>query len=275
MKKMLLLALGVYASLCGFSQDSTATTQDADTIKIGGMIIISKGDKNDTTRNRRITIANKKNRNANVETNWGIVDIGFANYSDNTNYTAAQAGGFVSNEVTGENLKLRTGKSNNVNIWIFMQKLNVAKHVLNLKYGLGLELNNYRFEDETVQFIENPNSIVLNKEWTNLKKNKLAADYVTVPLMLNVNFTPGKNKGFGLSGGVSAGYLYSARQKTKDGGDKDKTHDDFNLRKWKLSYIGELSLGPLKLYGSYAMKSMFEKGLDITPYNVGVRLGRL
>jgi hypothetical protein len=27
-----------------------------------------------------------------------------------------------------------------------MQKLNVAKHILNLKYGLGLELNNYRYK---------------------------------------------------------------------------------------------------------------------------------
>jgi hypothetical protein len=33
-----------------------------------------------------------------------------------------------------------------------------------------------------------------------------------------------------------------------------------------------LNLGPVKLYGSYAMKSMWEKGLDQTPYNVGIRL---
>ncbi len=71
---------------------------------------------------------------------------------------------------------------------------------------------------------------------------------------------------------MSGGYLYSSRQKIKQGDDKDKTHDDFNLRKWKLSYIGELNLGPVKLYGSYAMKSMWEKGLDQKPYSVGLRL---
>lgn len=100
----------------------------------------------------------------------------------------------------------------------------------------------------------------------------MAADYVTVPLLLNFNFTPGRDKGFGISGGVSGGYLYSSRQKIKRGDDKDKTHDDFNLRKWKLSYIGELNLGPVKLYGSYATKSMWEKGLDQSPYSVGLRL---
>jgi hypothetical protein len=87
-------------------------------------------------------------------------------------------------------------------------------------------------------------------------------------LMLNVNFTPGRNKGFGFSGGMSAGYLYSARQKIN----KSKLHGDFNLEKWKLSYIGELNLGVVKLYGSYAMKNMWDKGLDQTPYNVGIRL---
>ena len=89
--------------------------------------------------------------------------------------------------------------------------------------------------------------------------------------MLNFNFTPNKKQSFGFSGGVSGGYLYSARQKFKNNSDIDKNHDDFDLRKWKLSYIGELSLGPVRLYVSYATKSMWEKGLDQTPYTLGLR----
>ena len=100
----------------------------------------------------------------------------------------------------------------------------------------------------------------------------LAADYLTVPVMLNFNFTPDRRRGFGFSAGVSAGYLYSSRQKIKQDGDVDKTKANFDLRKWKLSYVGELSLGVVQLYGSYATKSMFEKGLDMTPYNVGFRI---
>ena len=153
-----------------------------------------------------------------------------------------------------------------------MQRLNVVKHVVNLKYGLGLELNNYRFDEKEVHFQKNPTLITLDPAYANLKKNKLAADYITVPMMVNFNFTPNKRKGFGLSAGMSAGYLYSSRQKIKGEDGKRKLHDDFDLRSWKLSYIGELNLGPVKLYGSYALKSMWEKGLDQTPYNVGIRL---
>jgi len=280
MKRILLAAIAMSTSMLSLAQTDTTKREKIDTIKVGGMIIIKKsdGDGHDTIRNRNrtITISNNRNNvkrtNSNLRTNWWIVDLGFSNFNDKTNYAAAQASGFIAPGVGEDQLELRTGKSVNVNIWFFMQRLNMVKHVVNLKYGLGLELNNYRFDDERVFFQENPTRILLNEDYKGAKKNKLAADYVTVPVMLNLNFTPGRKNGFLVSGGVSAGYLYSSRQKFKVGDNKDKNHDDFDLRKWKLAYIGELGLGPVRLYGSYAMKSMWEKGLDQTPYNVGIRI---
>jgi hypothetical protein len=274
MKRILFAAMALSLAVCGFAQTDTTNNDKADTIRIGGMIIIKRGDKSDTARDRNISISNRnrdRKRNANVSTNWWIVDLGFANYSDNTNYSSVATQAFApgTNE---ESFNLKTGKSVNVNIWLFMQRLNLIKHAVNFKYGLGIELNNYRFDDERIRFQKNPTLIIIDPALKDVKKNKLAADYVTVPLLLNFNFTPGRDKGFGISGGVSGGYLYSSRQKIKSGDDRDKTHDDFNLRKWKLSYIGELNLGPVKLFGSYATKSMWEKGLDQTPYSVGLRL---
>ncbi|HEX7844618.1 MAG TPA: outer membrane beta-barrel protein, partial [Chitinophagaceae bacterium] len=151
----------------------------------------------------------------------------------------------------------------------FMQKLNLVKHVVNLKYGLGLELNNYHFENRNIIFSKNPTLIAVGAE--EFKKVKLAADYLTVPMMINFNFTPRRSNGFGISAGVSAGYLYSARFKTKEDGDVDKVKNDFDLKRFKLSYIGELSLGPVRLYGSYAMDNMWDKSLDMTPYTLGFR----
>jgi hypothetical protein len=273
MKKILLAVIASGFFIPSFSQDSTQKER-ADTIKIGGMVIIKKEDKNDTAKNKNIVVSHRnRNKNTNLQTNWFIIDLGFANYNDNTNYASAEAQAFAPSG-SKDQLELRNGKSVNVNFWAFMQKLNIIKHIVNLKYGLGVELNNYHFDDERVQLLENPTKIVLNPDWARLKKNKLAADYVTLPMLLNLNLTPKRNRGFGISGGVSAGYLYSARQKIKDGDNRNKTHDNFDLRKWKISYIGELSLGPIKLYGSYASKSMWEKGLDQTPYNVGLRFSR-
>lgn len=271
MKTFVLLASAICFSMASMAQSDTTAPQRADTIKIGGMIIIKKDGKNN--RDKDITNSNhRRNKTSNVSTNWWIFDLGFANYTDKTNYAAAQQGGFVTPAIGNkDNLKLRTGKSVDVNIWVFMQKLNLIKHYVNLKYGLGVELNNYRFDDERVRLTKNPTTIGIDASLANAGKSKLAADYVTVPAMLNFNFTPQRKHGFGLSAGMSIGYLYSARQKIKDDGKKTKLHDDFNLEKWKVSYIAELSLGPVRLYGSMATKSMWEKSLDQTPYNIGIR----
>jgi len=276
MKRIITLCMLVGITATGFTQtDTTAKPPASDTIRVGGMIIITKPGQ-DTTREVKIK-RRRAESPSRVSTNWWIIDIGFSNYRDNTNYGSAAAQQYA----PGSNaswFELRDWKSRNVNIWVFMQRLNVAKRVLNLKYGLGVELNNYRYK-QRIRYDDNPPAIVNpavvrmdTVSGRHYEKTKLAADYITVPLMVNLNFTPNRNEGFGLSFGVGAGYLYSARNKiiTSDEG-KKKAKDDFDLEKWKLSYVGELSLGPVRIYGSYAFRSMYARGLDMRPYNVGLR----
>lgn len=267
MKQAITLLAGITMFITGLAQ-TDSTKSESDTIKVGGMILSTKTDKNDKSTEAEVKVEVHTRKKTRVTTNWWIVDIGFNNYTDNTNYP-------VNDFAPGlgkEHFKLRTGKSVNVNIWAFMQKLNIIKKVVNLKYGIGVELNNYRYK-EPIKFNTSPTLVTLDKD-RNYSKNKLAADYLTVPMMLNFNFTPHRKKGFGFSAGVSAGYLYSSRQKMITNTDgKQKERDDFDLRPWKLSYIGELNLGWVKFYGSLASQSMFEKGLDQTPYNFGFRIG--
>jgi hypothetical protein len=274
MKRIIIILAGISMGFTGLAQNEP--DKKSDTIRVGNMTIINEPgkqkdhdddhDDDDKDKNKEHHKPHKKRR---VSTNWGIVDLGFTNYTDQTDYTSAAAMAFAPG--LGKNdFKLRSGKSSNVNIWIVMQRLSLVGRAINLKYGLGLELNNYRYR-EPLKFNTNPTVVTkdLVKEY---KKNKLAADYVTVPVMLNFNFTPHRRKSFGFSAGVSAGYLYNSRQKTitvEDG--KQKEHDEFDLEPWKISYIGELSLGIIKFYGSWATKSIFEKGLDQTPYSFGIR----
>jgi hypothetical protein len=281
MKNMLLAIMALGSSLCALAQkdttvrnaDTARTANKPDTIRVGNMVIIRDGN-GPKGKNRFFSIGNRRhNPNANFSSTGPILDLGFSNWNDQTNYASAGAMAFApggDDDLT----KLRNGKSVNVNIWFFMHKLNIAKHYVNLKYGLGIELNNYRFDDERVRLTKNPTTFFRDPTLVNVNKNKLAADYVTVPVMLNFNFTPGREHPYGFSAGISAGYLYSSRQKFKTGGKKTKVHDDFELEPWKLSWVGELQLGRLHFYGSYALKSMWGKGLDVTPYTVGLRLSR-
>lgn len=275
MKRIAILLTGICFALAATAQTDTTNNEKSDTIRIGSMIIIKRGDGKSGNNNDNITIHSRKRtyKPSNISTNWFILDLGVNQFDDKTDYTSS----LIQNPATGfapgsdkDWFKLRNGKSINVNIWFFMQKLNVIKHVVNLKYGLGLELNNYHYSKNVI-YRTQPTKIILDQS-TGYSKNKLAADYITAPIMLNFDFTPGRKNGFGFSGGVSAGYLYSSRQKTKSSANgKQKVWDDFDLRPWKISYIAELQLGFVKLYGSLATKSMFEKGLDQTPYNIGIR----
>ena len=280
MKRILTLSIMLCTGLIGFAQSDTTGKQDhePDTIKVGGMIIIRKNGAADIEHNHSNKSYSHSHydhhhyyTSSNISTNWVIFDIGFSLYNDKTDYTSQETQAFAPG-TTHESFKLNTWKSRNINIWLFMQRLNMVQHIVNLKYGLGLELNNYFYDDVRVHYYRDPTLIEIDSAFSYLHKNKLAADYLTIPLMVNFNFTPHQERGFGVSFGVSAGLRYSSRQKIKQNGDVTKTHDDFSLKDWKISYIGEILLGPVKLYGSYAASSMWSKGLDQTPYTVGVRI---
>ncbi|MEO7768032.1 MAG: outer membrane beta-barrel protein [Ferruginibacter sp.] len=289
-----LFTLMALAAICQSANGQTEPGKESDTIRIGNIIITKQGNKsNDDDKDRdrdkdfstHVTWGKNHSKPGNVSTNWGIVDLGFANYSDETNY--ALAGSYLYNRAGTVALgkgdfKLNVGKSVNVNIWFFMQRLNLIKQHVNLKYGLGLELNNYRYRSSAnISYLEqNPyqagqsNSPLIIRDSIHFSKNKLAADYVTVPLMLNFSTSPGyTNKGLSLSAGISAGYLYSQRNKqvSSERG-KQKNGGDYDLERFKLSYVAEIGLGPVRLYGSYSPKSFYSTGLNMKPYTVGVRL---
>ena len=287
MKKTALGFLGIlFAFTCMAQTDSVQVQRKNDTIRIGGMIILKKGDPND--KRVTVTVGNRNyNKKSNINTASFVIDLGFANWADKTNYVTATTDGYLINKPGSASLaendfKLKTIKSVNVNIWFFMQRLNLIKHYVNLKYGLGLELNNYRFKsalslDESgtnPYTLQNIDHSFIFRDSISFSKNKLAADYVTIPFMLNLRTNPNNSdKGLSFGAGVSVGYLYSSRNKQiSDERGKLKNHGNYDLEKWKFSYIAELGLGPAHLYGSYSPNSIFEKGLNFMPYNVGIRL---
>jgi hypothetical protein len=289
MNRIVLVLAALLAASAGYAQqDSTTQQKGPDTVRVGNFIIIKKNkdgkinDDSDHHRGFNISIGSRRRQRSNLSTNWLIFDLGFANWRDKTNYTAAQSAGFLQNipysghpenPVTENSFNLKNVKSSNVNIWLFMQKLNITSHVLNLKYGLGLEMYNYRFESN-ISFRNDPVPFAYNDS-ISFSKNKLYAGYVTIPVMLNINATPNRNDGLSFSAGVSAGYLVGSRNKqiSSERG-KQKAHGGLNLETWRLAAVGEVGLGPIRLFGSYSLNTLFKKdktGLEQYPYSFGIR----
>lgn len=280
MNKVHLLLMGaVLLCLEGMAQTDTTLQEKtaSDTLRVGSIIIIKNG-KHDKAGKPHLPghQAPYRSRWKNkVSTNWFVVDLGFANHDDKTDYASSEAQSFVhgatpAHPAAQNDFTVKTG-SFNFNLWLFMQRMSLYRQVVNLKYGAGIELYKYYYKSG-IRYIEAPDPYV-ERQNTTFKRNKLAFDYVTVPLMLNIN--PGgarKNGGINLSAGISASYLYGARNKQKsDDFGKQKFSGDFNLERWKLAYIGELGLGPVRLYGSYAITPLHQYGVDQHPYAVGVR----
>src|SRR5438093_1160683 len=68
--------------------DTSFNHRNSDTIHIGNVDVIVHGkrkkDSSEATMGRK-----QKTRPSNISTNWWVIDVGFANYIDKTNYSAA------------------------------------------------------------------------------------------------------------------------------------------------------------------------------------------
>jgi len=280
MKKILLAGITMLSSLITIAQtDTTIKGTNEDTVFVGNFIIIrnnkDRNTHNDSLPPNRedytiIDIEGHKHYEGtekNLSTNWLIFDLGFLNYNDKTDYS--NAGDFAAPGITKNDLKLYTVKSSNVNIWLFMQRLNISNHAVNLKYGLGLNMYNYRY-NSNISFQEDPPFVKMDT--LDFSKNKLYAAYATVPLMININPFPKHRHGFNFSLGVSAGYRMNTHTKQiSDEFGKVKNHDNFNIDPWLLAYTAEMGIGPVRVYGSYSINTLFQDAKHY-PYTIGLRL---
>lgn len=294
----------------GFSQTDSTVRKSMDTIKVGNITILrttadstSKSIRDTFVLNRSVIITGEgidrainefknliddinikplvKKKQKLYSTNWFVWDLGFAGYNDQTNYASPSTQKFLA-PIMGTNFpatpplskndfSLRTTRISNFNLWFFIQRMSLIKHIVNLKYGLGIESNNYffktglKYEDLTAETL-------VSRSTGSVNKNKLVANYLTAPLMINFNTNPSNHKkGFQLSAGVGGGYLIKSWQKMNIDRQRSKIKSEYNLSPWKLSYVAELGLGAIRLYGSYSPKAMHQYGVDQRPYTIGMR----
>ena len=263
-----------------------------DTLKVGGFIIIREPSINtpqekvlkEVDRWGNTVISYKrtsKKKNKNISTYWFDLELGFANYRDMTNYPQARAGSYLTTMRPGDpgvseaTTTLNTGRSSNVNFWIFMQRLNISKHVLNLKYGIGWEMYNFRY-DSRISFRTSPQPMAFIDS-IGFRKNKLFAQYLTIPLMININTRPSSNHGFIFSAGVSAGYLVaSSNKQISSERRKQKYKGDLAMQPWRVAAIGEIGVGAFKIYGSYSLNQLQKDytRMEQFPYTIGIRYNK-
>jgi hypothetical protein len=259
-----------------------------DTIKIG-QLLISKPEsksnlsweqiiKNKDLNGLKVNFKKSNNNFKQLETSWFAFDLALVNYLDETKYAENKT---LSDPAIGQPLskfkmQLNNGKSTNINIWVVQQKYRLKNPAFYLKYGLGLEMFNFRYE-YGINFRKNESMFIyLNDE--SYEKNKLFTSYLSAPVQLGYDFKLKNDKILGISGGLVTGYLFKSynKQINRELG-KEKYKSNFSLRDMRLAGVFEIRIDKLKFFGTASLQNMLDKmntNQSLYPYSFGLRFSK-
>ena len=217
----------------------------------------------------------KEKKEKKHQTEFMIVDVGTNFIQDKTNYNDPAVKSFMNVPANRQNaslFNLQQSKSVNVNIDFFMEKfrlLSTKNQKISISTGLGLQLYNFRYESP-ITFTRNPDAVVLDT--VSFKKNKLAFDYLNVPLMLEFKTRLTKKEWLIYGAGITGGYSLSTwtKQESSERG-KVKVHDTFDFSPFNSCITAEIGISSLRFYASYQLNSMYTNGINQHPICIGIR----
>lgn len=186
-----------------------------------------------------------------------------------------------------------TGKAHELRSWgsryfafgsSFKTQVGGRKSPLLLQYGLEVSWNNFMFSGDNYA-LESENGVTFPEHEPSLDKSKLTATYVTIPLMVHLDFAENNKKGLKLAFGGYGGYRVGSYTKVVyyENGDrqKDKEHSNFRLNDWKYGVRAEIGIGEdkfasgVRLFFNYDLNTVFTADSNLPKLNAfsfGVRI---
>jgi hypothetical protein len=170
-------------------------------------------------------------------------------------------------------------KSININAHFCQVSQPLIGRRFGLVTGLGIEFNNYFFENNNTIVKDSAGVIVpVYYDPIQLDKSKLALVYFTIPLMLEWQLPANSNgnKRLWISAGVTGSIKLNSHTKVvyRKNGDKqkDKNRDDFNISALRYGFTGKVGYSHFYVYGNYYPVQLFEKnmGPELYPFSVGI-----
>jgi hypothetical protein len=205
-----------------------------------------------------------------------MLDLGINKLIDNSDYTSPAVTSYLRVPAVQQNKSLfdmKPSKSININIYPWMIKFKALKthgQRIYISSGIGLQFYNFRYEDP-ITYTRNPNGIIIDT--VSFTKNKLAMDYLNIPLMLTFKTRLYKDKWLVYGAGITEGFRIASWTKQVSGErGKMKLHDGFGLADFNTCVSAEIGVeGVVRFYASYQVTSLFETGLDQHPVCFGLR----
>lgn len=172
-------------------------------------------------------------------------------------------------------MSIHSGKSSNFNINFAQLSLGLTRHI-GIVTGLGLNINNYKFEGNN-NIVKGANGVIeplYPPTGVFLVKSKLTTSYISVPVLLEIQIPAGSNDHLNLAGGLIAEAKVGSHTKIIYESNKQKIKDngDFSLNMLRYGATLRAGYGMFQLYGTYYLTPLFKtgKGPELYPFEVGV-----
>ncbi len=263
---------------------------DSTLVTVGKNQVIEVYDHPDSTRirvgNREISIVENNNKSdihigrvhdrdhqkwSRFKGHWAGFEWGINNFMDE-DFT-------LSREGDASFMDLNTGRSWDVNLNFAQFSLGFGSSYIGAVTGLGIEFNNYYFDNSNS--IDEVDDQVVSRplEPSNLSKSKLTTSFLTIPLLIEGQFpNTSRDRRVFISAGIVTGLKLGSHTKVvyknDDGKDKSKDKDDFNINPFRYGLTARLGYGCINVFADYYISTMFikDKGPELHPFSMGLAL---
>ena len=203
----------------------------------------------------------------NFRGHWTGLEAGFNNYLHAESMTLPEQISYM---------KLSTSNSNCFNLNFSQANIGFSRHS-GLVTGIGLNWNNYRFEDINSITVGADGIIeeLIPDNAVPLKKSKFNTLYLTVPLMFEVQIPAGYNR-LNIAAGVIGGLKLNAWTKlVYEDGEKVRAKGEYNLNLLRGGVTARIGYENIMIYGTYYLTPWFQDlkgpdGYNLQPFEIGL-----
>lgn len=167
-------------------------------------------------------------------------------------------------------------KSSVWNFNLLEHKFKIYQNYIGITTGFGFNLNAFHFTDNYVINSSNDTTFAILDTINDYSKNRLQANYFTIPLLLEFCTSNDDESTFYLAAGVVGGVRLSSKtvMVTDVDGKKERivTKDDFGINPFKLDAALRMGYGTWGIFANYSLIPLFQKDqtMEVFPMNFGV-----
>ncbi|MGE0567199.1 MAG: DUF2807 domain-containing protein [Bacteroidia bacterium] len=177
-------------------------------------------------------------------------------------------------------MNLDYGRSFSMQWNLGQTNINIIKPYLQLNTGIGLQFNNFKFENKTRLNADSSftSGIIDSTDAYTYRKNKFKQTYATVPLLLTINTSKNLRKNFHISFGVVGKYLLNSKTKQvliyKSDEFRIRRKDSYNLNSFQVDAYASIGYRDVTLYAQYGITELFKtkQAPEVYAFSAGIRL---